>query len=73
MTSKTKSSSKTKKSSYNKAYYLKHKAKILTYLKQKVKCRCGASVSRSNLASHLKTTKHKQLLKQNQTPTTQTQ
>lgn len=62
---------KSKKSSYNKTYYGKHREKILLYLKEKVKCQCGASVSRSNLTNHLKTIKHKKLLEQNQTPMVQ--
>ena len=62
---------KQKKSSYNKKYYEKHRTKILKYLQQKVKCKCGASVARSNLTNHLKTIKHKKLLEQNQTPVVQ--
>ena len=54
---------KQKKSSYNKKYYEKHRTKILKYLQQKVKCKCGASVARSNLTNHLKTIKHKKLFK----------
>ena len=65
--------SKQKKSSYNKTYYQKHRSKILAYLQQKVVCKCGASVARSNLTNHLKTVKHKTLLEQNQTPVVQTQ
>lgn len=67
---------KQKKSSYNKTYYLKHRLNILKHLSQKIKCRCGASVARSNLTNHLKTTKHKkrmESLKQNETPVVQSQ
>ena len=63
---------KQKKSSYNKTYYSKHKQKILKYLSQKIKCTCGASVARSNFTNHLKTAKHRKLLKQNKTPVVET-
>ena len=52
------------KSIYNKTYYNKHKTKILSNLKQKVVCKCGTSVSKSNLNTHQKTAKHFKLLRQ---------
>lgn len=59
---------KQKKSKYNKTYYRKHREDVLKYSKQKVKCECGAMITRANLNHHRKTIKHRKLLTQNQRP-----
>ena len=43
---------------YNKNYYQENKDKLLADMNQKVKCECGASISKCNLNRHLKTKKH---------------
>ena len=53
------------KSKYNKRYYNKHKEFVLKYLKEKVKCECGAIIARVNLNPHKKTNKHHKSLAQN--------
>ena len=43
---------------YNKNYYQENKDKVLADMNQKVKCECGALISKCNLNRHLKTKKH---------------
>ena len=50
------------KSLYNKKYYEKNKSKILKKLKIKIKCECGANISKGNIATHRKTNKHKSII-----------
>lgn len=49
---------KAKKSEYNRKYYNKNKVKILSQLKNKITCECGAIISKGNIATHKKTKKH---------------
>ena len=57
------------KSRYNKTYYYAHRKQVLQYLATKVKCDCGAIVSRGNLHCHRQSMKHQKYLRtQNKTP-----
>ena len=49
---------KSKKSAYNKKYYSKNRIKLLQKNKAKIKCECGAMISKGNIATHRKSKKH---------------
>jgi len=46
------------KSNYNKTFYNKNKNKLLSNMKERIQCQCGAEVCKINLYRHLKTKKH---------------
>ena len=63
------------KSRYTKTYYYTHRKHVLQYLATKVKCDCGATVSRGNLHCHRQSMKHQKYLRnlnQTKTPVGQT-
>ena len=43
-------------------YYTAHRKEIQESQKQKITCECGCQSTKSNIASHRKTTKHKNLM-----------
>lgn len=47
-------------------YYEVNKMHILSRLKQKIKCECGATVNKGNILRHRDTNKHKILLENKQ-------
>lgn len=46
------------KSKYNDTYYNKNKDRLLQNMKEKIQCKCGATICKVNMYRHLKTKKH---------------
>ena len=56
------------RSEYQAQYYLDNKKRLILQKKEKTTCDCGATVTYSNMAKHLKTKKHLDKIKGNEKP-----